>query len=228
MNLTTDAYEPTDRRPIASRDRRLWQKMAALLAARHVSPNSISVAGMMAGIAAGLLLVATQFTENGWLQRVLWFVAAVGIQLRLLANMLDGMVAIASQRASRLGELYNELPDRVSDAAILIGAGYAVGGLPTLGYIAACIAILTAYVRAVGKTAGVSNLFVGPMAKPHRMFVLTLTAMLMAALPRSWLPSWGHQHASLAAVGLVLITAGGLVTVFRRLALIIAHLKGSN
>lgn len=226
--MATEAYEPTDRRPIASRDRRLWQKMAALLAARHVSPNFISIAGMLAGIAAGLLLAATPFAEKGWCQRALWLAAAAGIQLRLLANMLDGMVAIASQRASRLGELYNELPDRVSDAAIIIGAGYAVGGLPTLGYIAACIAILTAYVRAVGKTAGASDLFVGPMAKPHRLFVLTVTALLMAALPQNWQPSWGDQHAGLAAVGLVLVAAGGLVTVFRRLALIVAHLKGPN
>ena len=226
--MATEAYEPTDRRPIASRDRPFWQRMATLLAARHVSPNFISVAGMVVGIAAGLLLAATGFAEHGWLQRALWLAAAAGIQLRLVANMLDGMVALASQRASRLGELYNELPDRVSDAAIIIGAGYAVGGLPTLGYIAACIAILTAYVRAVGKAAGASNLFVGPMAKPHRMFVLTITALLMAALPQNWQPSWGEQHAGLAALGLAVIIAGGLLTVLRRLWLIVVHLRGPN
>jgi phosphatidylglycerophosphate synthase len=139
--------------------------------------------------------------------------------------MLDGMVAIASQRASRLGELYNELPDRASDAAIIIGAGYAVGGAPTLGYIGACIAILTAYVRAVGKAAGASKLFVGPMAKPHRMFVLTLVALLMAVLPREWQPSWGGLRAGLASLGLGLIIVGGLMTVVRRLELIARHLQ---
>lgn len=228
MKMATEAYQPTDRRPIASRDRRFWQKIATLLAARHVSPNFISVAGMIAGIAAGLLLTATRFADDDWLQRALWFAAAAAIQLRLVANMLDGMVAIASQRASQLGELYNELPDRVSDAAIIIGAGYAVGGLPTLGYIAACIAIFIAYVRAVGKAAGASNLFLGPMAKPHRMFVLTITALLMAALPQNWQPSWGDQHAGFAALGLTLIIVGGLWTVLRRLALIVACLRGPN
>ncbi len=225
MSVSTRPYEPADRRPIASRDRRVWQKLAAFLAARHVSPNSISMAGMAAGIVAGLLFAATGFAENGWVQRAFWFGAAAGMQLRLVANMLDGMVALASQRASRLGELYNELPDRVSDAAILIGAGYAAGGLPTLGYIAACVAILTAYVRAVGKAAGASDLFVGPMAKQHRMFVLTLAALLMAVLPREWQPSWGERHAGLASIGLGLIIAGGLLTVVRRLALIVRHLK---
>jgi phosphatidylglycerophosphate synthase len=228
MNMASQPYAPTDRRPIASRERRFWQKMANGLAARRVSPNSISIAGMVAGIAAGFLLAATGFAENLWLQRGFWLAAASCIQLRLIANMLDGMVAIASHRASQLGELYNELPDRVSDAAIIIGAGYAVGGLPTLGYLAGCVAILTAYIRAVGKSAGASNLFVGPMAKPHRMFVLTLTAVLMAALPQGWQPSWGDQHAGLAALGLAVIVAGGLLTLFRRLALIVAHLKGPN
>ena len=224
--MPTESYEPTDRRPIASRERQLWQKIAAFLAARHVSPNAISVAGLISGVAAGLLLAATRFAENDWLQRALWLAAAAGMQLRLVANMLDGMVALASQKASRLGELYNELPDRVSDAVVIIGAGYAVGGLPAFGYIAACIAILTAYVRAVGKAAGASNLFVGPMAKPQRMFLLTIVALLMAALPGSWQPSWGDQHAGLATVGLALIIVGGLLTVLRRLTLIVRHLQG--
>lgn len=160
-------------------------------------------------------------------RRALWLGAAAGIQLRLLANMLDGMVAIASNRASRLGELYNEIPDRVSDVAIIIGAGYAVGGLPGLGYIAACVAVFTAYVRAVGKAAGATNLFVGPMAKPHRMFVLTLVALLMAILPRNWQPSWGEGHAGLASIGLAFIIVGGTLTIVRRLALIVRYLQAS-
>ena len=228
MTMASETYEPTDRRPIASRDQRFWKKMAASLAARGVSANAISIAGMVAGIAAGFLLAATSYAEHPWLQRGLWLAAAAGIQLRLIANMLDGMVAVLSQRASRLGELYNELPDRVSDVAIIIGAGYAVGGLPTLGYIAAGVAILTAYVRAVGKAAGVSNLFVGPMAKPHRMFILTLTALFMAGLPQKWQPCWGDQHAGLATVALTLVIVGGLVTMLRRLALIVGYLRGPS
>ena len=177
---------------------------------------------------AGISLSATPLVQNGWVQRGLWLAAATGIQLRLLANMLDGMVAIASGKASALGEVYNEVPDRVSDAAILIGAGYAAGGIPTLGYLAALVAVSTAYVRAVGKTAGASNLFVGPMAKPHRMFVMTMVAVFMAGLPRAWQPAWGSHHAGLDSLGLGFIIVGGLVTVVRRLALIVRHLRKAN
>jgi phosphatidylglycerophosphate synthase len=228
VNLPAQQYVPADRRPIASRESRVWQRVAACLANRGASPNAISMAGMAAGIAAGLLFAATRFAENGWVQRAFWAGAAAGIQLRLLANMLDGMVAVASLRASRLGELYNELPDRASDAAIMIGAGYAAGGLAPLGYLAACVAILTAYVRAVGKAAGVSGLFVGPMAKPHRMFALTVVAVLMTVLPRGWQLAWGEQHAGLAALGLGCIIVGGLITLQSRVGLIVRHLRSAG
>lgn len=221
-------YEPADRRPIASRERKIWQTLAALLAGCRVSPNAISLAGMVAGVLAGGLLAATSCAAGGWLERGLWLAAAAAIQLRLLANMLDGMVAIATGTASPLGELYNEIPDRVSDVGIILGAGYAAGGLPGLGWAAACIAIVTAYIRAVGKAAGASDLFVGPMAKPHRMFVLTLVALAMAVLPPDWQPRLGPAgNVGLPSLGLAILILGGLWTVARRLARIVRHLKAT-
>ena len=41
---------PTDRRPIASRDRPFWRRVAAALVRANVSPNGISLAGMVSGI----------------------------------------------------------------------------------------------------------------------------------------------------------------------------------
>src|SRR6184192_3560170 len=112
-----------DRRPIATRNRKWAQAATAWLAARRVSPNTISIAGMCACIVAGIALGVTSVADY----RILWLIAALGAQLRLTANMLDGMVALASGRASKVGELYNEIPDRVSDAAVFIGAGFAWG-----------------------------------------------------------------------------------------------------
>src|SRR5204862_5395798 len=126
-----------DRRPIATRNRKWAQAATAWLAARNVSPNAISIAGMWACIVGGIALGLTSISDY----RILWLVAALGAQLRLTANMLDGMVALASRRASRVGELYNEIPDRVSDAAVFIGAGFAWGGNVTLGYVATILAI---------------------------------------------------------------------------------------
>jgi phosphatidylglycerophosphate synthase len=203
-----------DRRPIATRNRRWAQTATSWLVSRNVSPNAISIAGMCACIVAGVALGLTSVDYN----RGFWLAAAIGAQLRLTANMLDGMVALASSRDSRIGELYNEVPDRVSDAAVFIGAGYAWGGNACLGYIATVLAILTAYVRAAGKIAGAPNEFCGPMAKQHRMLVITVGCLYSAVSPRSW----QRFHLDTFDVGvmsltLTLIISGCAVTLSRRL-----------
>ena len=46
---------------------------------------------------------------------------------RRQSNMMDGLVAVEGQRGSPTGALYNELPDRIQDALLLVAAGYAAG-----------------------------------------------------------------------------------------------------
>src|SRR5436853_2818085 len=169
---------------------------------------------MFACIAAGVALGLTSVEYN----RVFWLIAALGAQLRLTANMLDGMVALLSGRASKVGELYNEVPDRVSDAAVFIGTGYAWGGNVALGYIATILAIFTAYVRAAGKIAGAPNEFCGPMAKQHRMLVITVACLYSVIVPRSWqMITFNDSQIGLMALGLVVIIVGCVITVIRRI-----------
>jgi phosphatidylglycerophosphate synthase len=216
FNLTMNEpdAEQMDRRPIATRNRKWAQEATAWLASRNVSPNVISIVGMFACIVAGIALGITSIADY----RILWLIAAVGAQMRLTANMLDGMVALASGRASKVGELYNEIPDRVSDAAVFIGAGFAWGGNVTLGYIATILAIFTAYVRAAGKIAGAPNEFCGPMAKQHRMLVITLVCIYAAITPRSWqIMTFKDWQMGLMTLGLAVIIVGCVITVIRRL-----------
>ena len=216
------AMEAMDRRPIATRNRKWAQAATVWLASRNVSPNAISIAGMCACIVAGIALAATSIAYD----RILWIIAALGAQLRLTANMLDGMVALASDRASKVGELYNEIPDRISDAAVFIGAGFAWGGNIVLGYIATILAIFTAYVRAAGKIAGAPNEFCGPMAKQHRMFVITLICLYAAITPRSWqIITFNDLQIGLMTLGLVVIIVGCVMTVIRRIGRIARALK---
>lgn len=219
-----EAYQVSDRRPIASRRRRIWQLTAKALARSGMRPNTISILGMTAALLAGAALSATQRAPSDVGQRLLWLISAALAQLRLLANMLDGMVAIEAGVASPVGELYNEVPDRISDAAVLIGLGYAADGSPALGYLAACAAVFVAYVRAQGKAAGAPSEFGGPMAKPHRMFVVTLVALYMALAPSDWRPMPAHGW-SLPAMALLAIVAGCAVTAARRLGRIARALR---
>ena len=210
-----------DRRPIATRKRKWAQRATSWLVRRNVSPNLISILGMIACIIAGVTLATTSFAYH----RLEWLVAAAGAQLRLTANMLDGMVALESGRSSRVGELYNEVPDRISDAAVFIGAGFAYGGNTTLGYIATILAISTAYVRAAGKIAGAPSEFCGPMAKQHRMLIITVICIYSAVTPRTWqMIPIDDSSIGVVTLGLVVIILGCVLTIVRRQARIVRAL----
>lgn len=212
------------RRPLTSRNLVVFQSMASWMAKRGISPNAISISSMVFSIAAGGALFATAGADGG-LIRLWWLVTAALIQLRLLANMLDGMVAIGSGKTSTNGELFNEAPDRVSDVVILVGAGFAAGGAPWLGWLAAILALLVAYLRALGVAAGAGQAFEGPMAKPQRMFAITLVCLYGAAAPNSW--HWIHESTGFGIMAgvLVLIIVGSLVTIARRWSRITRDLK---
>jgi phosphatidylglycerophosphate synthase len=211
-------YEITDRRPIAARRLRLFQATARGLARAGVSANVISVLGMLLATMAAAALVGTRSIDGGW-SRALWLLAGLGAQGRLLCNLLDGMVAAERGSASRLGELFNEAPDRYSDAIILVCLGYAAGGLPALGWAAALAAVLTAYVRALGKGLGLASDYRGPMAKQQRMVLVTLLCVIGLIAPRV------AEGQRLAAWTAGIIAAGAAATAARRLTGIVGRLR---
>ncbi|NDD92984.1 CDP-alcohol phosphatidyltransferase family protein, partial [bacterium] len=114
----------SNRRPLTTRDSSWAKAIAASLAGRGVSPDAISILGV---VFAGLSGFAFYRYGQSNAEASAWAVsAAVLIQLRLLCNLLDGMVAIEHQKKSKTGDVYNEVPDRIADLLILVGAGYAV------------------------------------------------------------------------------------------------------
>lgn len=192
----------SNRRPLKTRSKP-WARQAALLLTRgNISPNQISVASLaFAALGAGLLsTVANPVALVG---------CAICIQLRLACNLLDGMVAIEGGRQSALGQIYNEFPDRIADALLLIALGYAVQ-LGWLGWLGTLLAVLTAYVRAFGGSLGLPQDFSGPLAKPQRMAVMT-AACLLGALEE---PLAGTRYALTAAA--FIIPFGAAVTCVRR------------
>lgn len=201
------------RRPLKSRDTRWASAIAGWLARAGIRPNAISVLGAVFAGLAGVGFYAAGKASSGWHWGMLLGLAACGMQLRLLCNLFDGMVAIEGGFKTKAGELFNELPDRFSDAFILIGAGYSSPVLPwthELGWAAAVMAVITAYVRALGASMGAGQHFVGPMAKQQRMALMT-GACVVAAFAPCW-----PELAKIIPLVLALIVVGGLVTVFRR------------
>jgi phosphatidylglycerophosphate synthase len=218
------AHDPSDRRPVPQRSFLWIQSLAAWLAGIGMSPNLISVLGLLAAVGAGMLWAFTPVYPGA--ARLLWLGGAVLVLLRILANTLDGMVAVEWGRASKVGLLYNDAPDRLSDTALLLGMGYARGGSIELGLAAACVALFVTYARLLGRLAGAPSDFSGPMDKGGRMIVLLAAALFMALAPEGWLAGATNAHGlGVAAIALALICLGGIYTAARRLARAARHLR---
>lgn len=205
------------RRPIASRQSNWAKNVARFLAHRGVRPNMVSGASVLCALGAFACLLATSLAASPAASVALYLGAALCIQARLLCNLFDGMLAVEWKRASALGPIYNDLPDRPADVLILAGAGYSLSAFawsPTLGWIAAVLALLTAYVRVLGVAVGAGEYFIGPMAKQHRMAVLTVACLLSAGESVLALP-----HRALA-IALAVVALGCVATIARRLKLI--------
>ena len=150
-----------------------------------------------------------------------FFLAILGVVLRLLCNLFDGMVAVEGGMRGKSGEVFNDLPDRFSDLFILVPLGYylpyAFGG--ELGWIAGIFSVLTAYVRVLGGSVGLEQTFSGPMAKPQRMFFVIIA--LAASIILSY---WNLQKYAILGV-LVIIILGSFITFIRRTYHVISGLE---
>ena len=191
------------RRPLASRDSGWARVIARRLSEAAITPNQISLASMVMAAAAGGSFWLAGSAQPGW-RAALLLAAAVFCQLRLLCNLFDGMVAIEGGKQAPDGPFWNEFPDRVADILILIGIGYGVA-MPALGWSAAGMAVLTAYTRELGRTCTQVVDYAGPMAKQHRMAVVTAAALLSLLEPL-WL---GAGEILTAALWLVAVGAAG-------------------
>lgn len=199
------------RRPLKSRATPWAAWLTRQLLRTPITPNAVSATGVACALAgAGAFLLAGQ--DNRWW----WLAGAICVQLRLLANLFDGLVAVEGRRHSPTGALWNECPDRIEDSVLLVAAGYAAGQ-PALGWAAALMAMGTAYVRTLGGALGLGQDFSGPMAKPQRMALLTGGAVAAAVLP---------EVPAIPAT-LALITGGAVLTCVRRLHRQARALRGS-
>lgn len=214
-----------DRRPIATRQTAWAQALARQICRTGLTPNAISGLSVVFAVGAGAALAVLPIQEHPGIRAALLVAAAVGVQLRLLCNLFDGMVAMEGGRRTPTGELWNEVPDRIADGAILIGVGLAAAAWPaavTLGWAAAFAASLTAYVRALAKSVGLPGLFIGPLAKPQRMAAVTAACLIEALL----LAAPGRLAEGAVLYGtLILVLAGSVLTVARRLRRTAQHLR---
>ena len=140
-----------------------------------------------------------------------------------LCNLLDGMLAVEQGLKSTTGDIFNDLPDRVADVA---HPGRRRIRLRQPARRRRCSDGRRRSRRSSPPTCGCSagrsastQHFIGPMAKQHRMFTLTV-ATLLAAVERCSACRRGRLR-----IGLAIIVAGSVVTAVRRTRRIVREVE---
>jgi len=211
-------YTPTSRRPIANLFRKTANFAVTLSLRWNIHPDIISYLSVVAAGVAGVCFWKAKETP------FLLLIGPLFCYFRLWLNMLDGMVALASHKASLHGEVVNEVPDRVSDILIFIGVAHSNLCLLPLGYWAAILAVFTAYIGIFGQAIGVQREFSGFMSKPWRMVTIHFGSWAL------WIQIWCGKSTTLGSNwtpldwALVVIIFGCLQTIVIRLKRIIKSL----
>lgn len=202
------------RRDVGTRKITFFHKLAGALVKLGFTPNQVSIMSSVFAIIGGICF-AKALWNIGSAEFFLLGAGILCIQLRLICNLIDGLMAVECGLKTASGEIFNDVPDRISDVAFLLGAGiFAQTFAPYMihvAWIAATFAVLTAYIRVLGAAMSGQHDFSGPMAKQHRMFLLTLGAV------GSLVEMIFHAPAYSMSLALFLIALGSFVTCVRRL-----------
>jgi phosphatidylglycerophosphate synthase len=215
------AYEPTSRRPIAGMFRSTARALVDVAVRAGIHPDVFSYASIVAAGIAGVL-----FWKSLHHPKYL-ILGVVFAFVRLWLNMFDGMVAVASGKASKRGEIVNDLPDRVSDVVIFIGMAHSGWCHRLPGYWVAIMALLVAYVGLTGQAAGVQREYSGIMSKPWRIVLMSIAAVATSIQVHRSAPYWfgGWLFLDWANFAIIL---GCVQTIVVRLMRILKAVGGSR
>ncbi|MEV7195191.1 CDP-alcohol phosphatidyltransferase family protein [Streptomyces sp. NPDC093510] len=139
----------------------------ASLVRREVSPDTLTLAGVVCAAGAAVALAALPSGYSAPLVAVL-------LAARLAFANLDGALARDTGRTTRRGALLNELGDRAADLIVL--AGFLPLAPLWLVATAGLAATLPSWVSLAGAAAGARRLNGGPVGKTERCALVVLAA----------------------------------------------------
>jgi phosphatidylglycerophosphate synthase len=134
--------------------------------------------------------------------------------VRLVLNLLDGALARQTGRTHALGELYNEIGDRLADIAFLAPVAFLPGANQPLVLLGVLGAVLASFAGLAPRAAGGDRIYRGILSKPGRMALLSVFAVAaLVAGPAAWGP-----FGPLLLIGTTLTAIERIVVGIRRLA----------
>ncbi len=144
------------------------------LARIGVTPNQITCSAFILSVAAGIFVAV-------WpLERWPLFFIPVALFLRMALNAIDGMLAREHNMMTKLGAVFNEVGDVVSDTAMYLPFALIPALSAPLVVIVNILAIISEMTGVVGVQIGATRRYDGPMGKSDRAFAFGVLALLIA------------------------------------------------
>jgi len=140
--------------------------IAETIARSGVDPTALTLSGLAVALLSPL--AAYQYGPLG---------ALIAIASSSILDALDGEVARASGKTSRLGAFLDSLCDRISDLAY-IASIMVLGVSPLLVYIAGGSSVIISYIRARAESLGVVISGVGLMERGERVLGIAAVALI--------------------------------------------------
>ena len=204
-----------NRRPLKSRGYFWVPGVTRWLLARGATPNVISTLSIVAALLAAISIFALCHAADALHASLYGLCGIIAILLRALCNLFDGLLAVEGGLKSPTGELWNDVPDRISDLLMFVTTGYALA-LPyarELGWAAGSMAVFTAYTRQLAATQTGKQNFAGLLPKPKRFALLGLG--ILAAIIEAWMTEFPMAYG--LWIALALLTLGCIITSIQRL-----------
>ena len=145
--------------------------VVTVLEKTHITPNALTVIGMLITFVAAALVALKHPFAAGW---VVLFAG--------LFDMLDGALARRTNKVSKFGGVLDSTLDRISEASVLIGIavfyanrqsvwGVAVAGITLIG------SQLPSYIRSKAENLNINGK-IGLFTRPERVIILALGLLL--------------------------------------------------
>jgi CDP-diacylglycerol--glycerol-3-phosphate 3-phosphatidyltransferase len=150
--------------------RHVLEPLARGLSASRVSPNALTIVGLLPAIAAG-------FAFGGGMVRL----GGVLIGISGLFDLLDGLVARVGNKQTDFGALLDSTLDRFAEIAIFIGLVVLFRDTATLYGVLLAMggSLMVSYVKARAEGLG-SKCESGMLQRPERLIIILLGALLGA------------------------------------------------
>ena len=148
--------------------RNILEPLARALSAGRVSPNTLTLIGLLPAIAAGVAFAGGRIRLGGIL---------VGVSG--LFDLLDGLVARVGNKQTDFGALLDSTLDRFAEIALFIGLAILFRETRTLYGVILALggSLMVSYVRARAEGLG-SRCDSGMLQRPERLIIILLGALL--------------------------------------------------